>query len=125
MNKSDFSRSRKGDRVYSIRGPECEVGGTNAMISSDWGDRSIGVKLDSGRVEIYRHTGCLLDTDSFPSLFWFRPHIEIPSPPRRTKWVEIEVRPYRLENGKYQVPTDTVGMRSGPIQIIKVEVYDE
>ena len=131
MNKSDFSKIRKGDRVYSIHGPECEIGGTNAIVENDCGDGFITVQLDGGKVKVYWPTGHVNYTDSFPSLFWSRPTIEIPPPPRRKKWVTVEVRPFITSQKDVYLVTinndfiPSFGNVYGPVQTIEVEVYDE
>ena len=127
MNKSDFSKARVGDKVWSPFGPECAEGGTNGKIISVWGDNSIVVVFDNGKEISFLRTGGHFMWDSFPSCFHCRPHIEIPPPPRRTKWVEVEVGPYlhqgviKLQNTPFSMCVIPCGLP----QTVKVEVYDE
>jgi len=125
-NKSDFSRSRIGDRVWSPFGPECAEGGTNGKVVRHH-ENTLNVVFDNGRQEYFWDTGLQNAKHSFPSLFWCRPAIEIPPPPRRTKWVEIEVSTYKSK-GEFRVGNYSLlgaDDNCGPIQTIKVEVYDE
>lgn len=130
MNKSDFSRSRVGDRVWSPFGPECEVGGTNGKVISVWGDNTLSVIFDSGKEMSFWRDGICCKADSFPTLFHCRPKVEIPPPPRRTKWVNVKVMPYggnRFVAGIIVDPTmpPILSTDIGPVQVIEVEVYDD
>jgi len=126
MNKSVFSRARVGDRVWSPFGPDCEVRGTNAVVRNEQSGNTVPVLLDCGKNLAYWLDGRYQDTDSFPSLFWSRPAIEIPPPPpKRMKKVEVEVRPWRDIHGRIILLSsdDMRYLNCGPVQTIKVEVY--
>ena len=126
MNKSDFSKAQAGDRVWSPFGPECEVGGTNGVIRKVYSE-GVSTDFNDGSVYFFTLKGIYhRGIDSFPSLFWCRPAIEIPPPPKRTKWVEVKGKPYE---GTYGI---AIGVGDageefycGPVQTIEIEVYDE
>lgn len=129
-NKSDFSRSRIGDRVWSPFGPECEVGGTNAKVKTIL-NTGIEVVCDNlVPTWLFYTDGMLHWFDSSPTLFHCRPAIDIPPPPKRTKKVKVEVQPYG-ENGVVAGlivdPTrpPVLSTSIGPLQSIEVEVYDD
>ena len=132
-NKSDFSKARVGDRVWSPFGPECAEGETNGEIvklDATWDGFTVETD-DLVRRHFWRN-GFYCRNDSFPSLFWARPKIEIPPPPKRMKQVIVEVRPYRERmTGSYNMTSNSEDYPSfrqlwcGPIQTIEVEVDDE
>lgn len=129
MDKSDFSKARVGDRVYSPFGPECPIGGTNGKVISVWGDNTIEVMFDNQVEKGFWRTGCYHDKDSAPSCFHCRPAIDIPPPPKWTKKVKIEVRPFKFGNhvgfSLDATLEEDESFYCGPVQTIEVEVDDD
>ena len=126
-NKSDFTRARVGDKVWSPFGPECAEGGTNGEIRKVYPE-GVSTVFNNDSVYFFTLKGIYhRNIDSFPTLFHARPTIEIPPPPKRMKWVEVEVRPWRDVHGRIILLSsdETRYLNCGPAQTIEVEVYDD
>jgi hypothetical protein len=83
----NFSNARVGDKVYSLEWGECEI----IKIKDD--SYPIVVGVDGEVVETYTIKGFRLENHTLPSLFWSKPAISDPPPPRRmvkkTLWVGV------------------------------------
>lgn len=129
-----FEKAQIGDRIWSPFGPKAGVGGTNGEITetlkgTSYAIARITVRFDNGNFLVFTQNGLFASTDSFPTLFWSRPEIEIPEKPRRTKNVKMSFIPTKSAVGfVYLWPEEKSHSTkdfAGPAQTFEVEVYDE
>lgn len=82
-----FKNAKVGDRIWTPFGIDVKEGETNGEIidiimkTEDCNYRVLIVTSINGIIKSFNQDGKNFNTDSFPTLFWCKPKIEIPSKP--------------------------------------------